>query len=218
MAESLPRSFTPALRFSFLTPAYDAIVGATMGDASLKRALLRLAEIQPRMDVLEFGCGTASLSIAGKLAHPEAAFVGLDPDARILDIARRKAERRGAAITLHRGHAGAHPFSPASFDRAFSSLVLHHLRLEAKREALFFLRNVLREGGALLVLDWDRPSNLAMRAAFTSVRLLDGFETTRDHVEGRLPCLLEEAGFRNVRPIERRDTIYGTLGFYRAER
>ena len=43
------------------------------------------------------------------------------------------------------------------------------------------------------------------RAVFTIVRLLEGFETTRENTRGQLPSLLTEAGFTQVRPNLQRD-------------
>lgn len=62
-------------------------------------------------------------------------------------------------------------------------------------------------------LDAD-PRNAVMRALFLVVQLLDGFETTADHVSGRFAALLSDAGFRDVRERQRLDTPVGTLGLF----
>jgi len=48
--------------------------------------------------------------------------------------------------------------------------------------------------------------------------VLDGFATTADNVEGRLPAMLVDAAFQDVRECGRLRTVYGTLALYRGER
>jgi hypothetical protein len=57
-----------------------------------------------------------------------------------------------------------------------------------------------------------------MRAAFLSVQLLDGFETTGDNVSGRLPEILAGAGLRDVRERRRLRTISGSMVLLSARR
>jgi hypothetical protein len=55
-----------------------------------------------------------------------------------------------------------------------------------------------------------------MRALFVGVQLLDGFESTRDNVAGRLVPLFEQAGFVEVTATQAFNTMFGTLALYRA--
>ena len=77
---------------------------------------------------------------------------------------------------------------------------------------------VLESGGELLVADWGRPSGRLMRTLFYGVQLLDGFENTRDNVEGRLPSIFTRAGFREVDVLREYATVHGTLTLYRARK
>src|SRR4029078_7875318 len=99
-----------------------------------------------------------------------------------------------------------------------ASVVLHHLAPGAKRRALAEAFRVLVPGGELHVADWGRPQNALMRALFYGVQLLDGFATTAENVEGMLPELFREAGFRDVGETESFSTVLGTLALYRAVR
>ena len=56
-----------------------------------------------------------------------------------------------------------------------------------------------------------------MRFAFL-VQLLDGFDNTRDNVQGQLPALFERAGFRHVCEVRTFATALGTLSLYRARK
>jgi ubiquinone/menaquinone biosynthesis C-methylase UbiE len=207
--------FVPALGAEWLTPLYDAVAWLA-GDRTLKQHLVALARIAPGHRVLDLGCGTGTLALLIAESCPGAEVVGLDVDPKILALARRKIGRSGAAVELCEASATAPPFPAASFDRILTTLVLHHLTTEQKREALAAARRLLRPGGELHVADWGRPHNLLMRAAALTFQLVDGGETTRANLEGRLPALIAEAGFADVAETERWMTPFGTLAFVRA--
>ena len=76
----------------------------------------------------------------------------------------------------------------------------------------------LQPGGQLHVADWGTPSNISMRIAFLSVRMLDGFKTTADNVNGLLPELFSTAGLEVAQESARYMTISGTLSLYRARK
>jgi ubiquinone/menaquinone biosynthesis C-methylase UbiE len=139
--------------------------------------------------------------------------VGLDPDPRALARARRKAARSGAAIRFDEGFADALPYPDASFDRAVSSFVFHHLDNEGKRGALAETLRVLRPGGAFALLDFggaaERPDGLL-------TRLFHHDEALRDNYGGRLAALLREAGFRDARAAAERRTWFGHVACYTA--
>jgi SAM-dependent methyltransferase len=73
------------------------------------------------------------------------------------------------------------------------------------------MRRVLRPGGLLVIGDWGRPHDPLMRAAFVPVQLLDGVSNTRGNVEGRVPALMEAAGFTGVTQVHRLRTVFGTF-------
>jgi ubiquinone/menaquinone biosynthesis C-methylase UbiE len=207
--------FVPALGTDWLTPLYD-VVAIIAGERPIKRRLIAAARIEPGHRVLDVGCGTGTLALMIKQACPEAHVVGLDVDAKILSIARRKLDRAGVDVELRQGSATAPQLASQSFDRVLTTLVLHHLTTPQKRETLAAAHRLLKPGGELHIADWGKPQNLLMRAASLTFHLLDGAETTAANLEGQLPALVSEAGFADVRETERRMTPFGTLAFIRA--
>ncbi len=211
--DAAPRDFVPALGRDWLTPFYDAVAWL-VGERAIKRDLIRQARIAAGHDVLDLGCGTGTLVLLVKDAHPDACVTGVDIDPRILALARAKVAAAGADVRLVEGSATDPPLAPASFDRVLSTLVLHHLTTAQKREAL--VRRILRPGGELHIADWGRPQNALMQLAALSFRLFDGVETTGANLRGELPALIAEAGFADVREVEHRMTPLGTLAYLSA--
>ena len=64
--------YIPALRFKWLTPLYDFFLSITMPEKKIKLALIEAASIPAGIKVLDFGCGTATLTIMVKEMYPEA--------------------------------------------------------------------------------------------------------------------------------------------------
>jgi hypothetical protein len=65
------------------------------------------------------------------------------------------------------------------------------------------------------VADWGKPNPL-LRLMFYTVQIVDGFENTRDNVDGRLGQFFKHAGFREVAMLTKVNTCLGTIALYRA--
>lgn len=212
------KSYIPALGYRWLTRFYDPVVQLTTREDAFKRDLLRQASLQHGQRILDLGCGTGTLALLAKRAHPGAEVFGLDADTEAVELARTKLEAAGIEVQLDQGLASALPYADESFDRALSSLFFHHLSSELKLEAMREVLRVLRPGGEFHIADWGKPTSSAMRLAFIAVQLLDGFRTTTDNVRGLLPDLLEFAGFEKVKTTKSYSTLVGTLSLYRARK
>src|SRR5919201_3788598 len=97
------RPFVPALGLRLLNPLYDPLLRLHTRERRWKGHLVDQMQIQRGERILDVGCGTGTLDLLIKEKHPDADVVGLDPDADILAIARRKAERAGVEIRFRRG-------------------------------------------------------------------------------------------------------------------
>ncbi len=210
--------YVPALGRSSLTRLYDPVMALTMREGTFRGHLVRQAGIHPGVRLLDLGCGTGTLTISIAGSHPDAKVVGLDGDADVLSIAKQKAAGAGVEIRFDVGLSYDLPYPDASFDRVVSSLLFHHLTRSDKRRTIAEIHRVLKPGGQLHVADWGRPGSFLMKMLFYSVRLLDGFATTRDNAQGRLPDLLEEGGFVGVAVRRELSTIFGTLALLSADK
>jgi ubiquinone/menaquinone biosynthesis C-methylase UbiE len=198
------RRFVPAAGYDWLLPLYD-VLAKLVGTEAAHRQLVAQADIAPGRHVLDIGCGTGNLTLLVKALHPGAEVVGLDPDPKALTRAQRKAGERGLALRLDHGFADALPYADASFDRVLSALMLHHLTLDEKARTLREARRVLRPGGSFHALDFEGDglvAHLFHRAALADQR--------------RIPALLRDAGFTDVRELPPRATVLGRVAYWRA--
>ena len=130
--------------------------------------------------------------------------------------ARRRQTRRASSLSWTGGLATELPYADGSFEVVFSSLLFHHLNRAAKHAAAWEVARVLVRGGRFLVADWGRASDPLMRGLFLTIQLVDGFETTRDNIHGRLPQILRAGGLAEVRERDRYRTVYGSLALIEA--
>lgn len=213
---AMTNRYIPALGFKALTPYYDTFVGLTTRESTVKQALINAACAGAPDIVVDIGCGTGTLAVGIKRRWPQTQVIGVDLDDQMLGYARAKTVDADLSVEFIKADAANLPLPDGLADRVVSSLFFHHLLPTQKRQALTEALRVLAPGGELYVADWGRPGNWLMRALFFPVRLLDGFANTADHVRGRLPALIREAGAEHVTPIAEFSTLFGTLTLLRA--
>jgi ubiquinone/menaquinone biosynthesis C-methylase UbiE len=206
------RTFLPAAGRDFLLPLYDPIV-RLLGADRATLALIDQAAIVPGERILDIGYGTGTLLVELKRRHPDATVVGLDPDPKAHARARAKAQRAGVTVVFDRGFADQLPYADDSFDRVFSSFMLHHLAASERAATLREVRRVLKPGGTFHLLDFvhehgDERGVLA-RLLHTSASLQDN---GRDRVLGQLA----DAGLATPREVTRRELLLGSAAYYQA--
>ena len=209
------KNYIPALKYNWLTKIYNPLVAFTMPELKFKKTLIQQASIENNYKVLDFGVGTATLSLLVKHKHPEAVVNGVDVDDKILKIAAEKIREQKAEITLTKYDGLILPYPTNHFDRVLTSLVFHHLDKNQKENSLKEIYRVLKPNGELHIADWGKPNNFGMRIAFYLVQFLDGFKTTTDNVKGLLPDYMKGGGFENIETSKSFNTIFGTLWLYK---
>lgn len=210
--------YIPALRFKWLTPLYDFFLNFTMPEKKNKQALIATANISAGAKVLDFGCGTATLTIMVKQIYPEAKVTGIDVDAEIFKKATQKIKEKKSDIFLLDYDGVALPFQDNSFERVISCLVFHHLDTDTKQKVLADIFRVLNKNGQLHIADFGRSKLWIQRTLFNIIRGLDGFKPTDANAKGLLPELIADSGFKNVDIQRRFKTMFGEVQIISAEK
>jgi ubiquinone/menaquinone biosynthesis C-methylase UbiE len=197
---NLQRTYLPAAGRDWALPLYDPLV-KLLGGNTARRELLGQAALASARRILDIGCGTGTLATEIRRLHSEISVVGLDPDPKALARARRKAEQAGLAIQFDQGFSDELPYPSASFDRVFSSFMLHHLPQAQKDKTLQEVRRVLTPGGSLHLMDFSQHHG-------------------NDYSQDPVLALVGQAGFARAEKIKGGALLFGLLpiAYYRAFR
>ena len=205
--------YVPAAGRDLFLPLYDPVARLLMRESMLRQSLLEQANIDRYHRVLDLGCGTGTMAILIRQRRTESTVVGVDGDPKVLDIARRKAAKVSLSIQFDESLADRLPYSERSFDRVLCSFVLHHLTHDGKIGALREAHRVLKPGGSFHLADFGPV--VGWYAALVARIVLRG-ERPGENLEGRLPQLMAEAGFQEIKERGYLNTTFGTVVFLSA--
>ena len=150
-SEQLPDGSVETARYTHGHSA--AVLSAHSRRGAADSAAYLLAHLRAEMDLLDVGCGPASITadLAERVAPGR--VVGLDAAAGALEAARATLSERGLSeqVEVTSGDVMALPFEDASFDVVHAHQVLQHLADPVG--ALAEMRRVTRPGGIVAVRD-----------------------------------------------------------------
>ncbi len=173
---------------------FDAVAGhwrdlsrEVLGDLDLAGAIA--SRVPEGAAVADLGCGPGEL--LERLSQRACLVIGVDNSQRMLELAGQrlngKASQDGhAGVSLRLGDLTHLPLREGEAQACVFSMVLHHLPDPVA--ALAEARRVLCPGGRLIIADFDRHENEAMRVLYGDARL--GLDRQQ------LRTWLEEAGFQ----------------------
>jgi ubiquinone/menaquinone biosynthesis C-methylase UbiE len=120
--------------------------------------------------VLDAGCGSGLMSVGLSLLHPDWRIEGVDCSPGLLTIARKQARRRGLEnVGFRCGDVEALPFADQEFDAAVAAGLFPNLNEPGM--ALREIHRVLKTGGQLLVIEFDRSTMTRVTRGFFSVMI-----------------------------------------------
>ena len=155
--------------FAIIADRYDLITALLSygQDARWKKKLVALADIQPGERALDLASGTGDIAFG--VAARGAKTFGLDITHRMMQLAQAKTRANAAGRSLAgggfiTGDMGSLPFATASFDLVTTGYGLRNV--PDLNMAIDEIARVLKPGGRLLSLDFNRPENHLVRAVY----------------------------------------------------
>lgn len=146
--------------------------------------------------ILDIGCGFGLFSAYFGQTHPGRTIVGVDPDARRVEMARRVAAGLGLPSQFHQGDARTLSFVEP-FDAAYVLDVMHHIPKDDQRAVLADLRDRLKPHGTLVLKDITTVPRFGLKFTELLDRVMVGWDEPlayRHHAEWAE--MLTSLGFR----------------------
>ena len=154
--------------------------------------------------VLEAGCGVGAQTVTLARNSPKALITSIDISETSLAEARKKGAAAGLTnVQFEQADIFNLPYGPESFDHIFVCFVLEHLSRPV--EALSTLKDYLRKGGTITVIEGDHgsvyfhPDSEAARKAIHCQVELQQRAGGNAMIGRELYPLLQQAGFHSVR-------------------
>ena len=184
----------PPLSFHLLTPLYDTICAVVGFNIKFR---LKIAEQIPdtARHIADIGCGTGAMTLLIKKRIRKATVLGIDPDEKALQRARKKAEKENVSVAFLNGIAQKLPLRPNSMDVVTSTLTLHHLPPSEKPKALAECWRVLKTGGIVVLADFGMPKSTVSKLLLKFIVL---FEHGEENYKGLIEKQVREAGFKII--------------------
>ena len=179
---------------------YDTFDRAVPFVRRIRNKLVDLAAPAQGEHVLDVGCGTGTLAIALKARVGAGKVCGIDPSPEMIEVAKKKAAKAGADTDFRLATIEELPFSDDSFDIVTSTLMLHHLPREVKRQGFAQIRRILKPGGRFTAADFAAQSHSPLGHLVS----LFGGHAPRESTVAELTPMLKEAGFSDVEVIPTR--------------
>jgi len=153
--------------------------------------------------VLEAGCGVGAQTVTLASNSPEAQITSIDVSETSLAEARKAVRSAGITnVALQQADIFRLPFASGSFDHVFVCFVLEHL--DRPIEALKKLKDVLKPGGSITVIEGDHGSTYFHPDSEYAHRAIDCLVELQARAKGnsligrQLYPLIREAGFDKV--------------------
>lgn len=146
--------------FQNVAPDWDELKNEILGPVDLNALIAE--EVAPGQVAVDLGCGTGELAL--RLEQKAQKVIGIDSSPGMLEQARKRIAHNGHRVELRLGELEHLPLRDETADMAIVSMALHTLSVPAVgiREA----RRVLKQGGRLVLVDFDKHDQPDVRDRF----------------------------------------------------
>gem|GEM_PF-1290411 len=187
--------YIPPAGAHMLTRLYDSFCVIFGLGKSFKKNIANSVKLNDSCVVADIGCGTGVFLEILQRKYPKARIIGIDPDKKALEIARKRTSKMNGSVQIINAFAESLPVDSNSVDACFSTLALHHMPDEIKEKALEEMYRILKPSGQIIITDFGQTDNRLMR----KVLFFEKIEYIEANFKGLIPQYLERIGFKNIR-------------------
>ena len=154
--------------FNRIAGRYDTMnrVLSARTDIGWRKKAIRVLKKKEPETILDIATGTADMAImACKLLNP-ARIVGIDISQQMLEEGRKKVEKEGLVdkIQLQSGDSETINFAENTFDAVMAAFGVRNF--ENLEKGLSEMLRVLKPGGQLVILEFSKPKQTAVRGLY----------------------------------------------------
>ena len=150
MKHLITRSLNLVARF------YDSFMKLTMDEEKFRQKIIELANLRGDEKTLDIGCGTGTSNLMLANSLDKGATYGIDVAPKMIEVARKKAQRERKKIEYRIGTSTALPYEDNKFDIVFTTLLFHHLNYEEKGKTLREIYRVLKVDGKYISAEFGQ--------------------------------------------------------------
>lgn len=167
--------------YKLISPGYDILDKTYFKDAGRNpREVLSSMISDKKCMVLDMCCGTGSNGLGIAMKNPEVTVVGLDRSKSMLGKARQKVRALGLEnVKFICRDASDTGLKAGMFDYIIIGLVLHECDPKLRRAILSEAHRLLKNDGRLIVLDWDRQTELGCKLKFAPMYITESIGTPK---------------------------------------
>ncbi len=196
---SVPGHYRPGFD-SWLAWFYDGSFHIVFFGLSKKLRNLFVDYMPARVKrVLDLATGTGEVALAIKEHLPKAQVFGIDLSNKMLSIARKKARKRGLKVEFRQENMERVRLPARYFDVVTVSFGLHEVPEKIRERVIREAYRLLKKGGRFVVMDFNTPQNIVLRALFSIFLAVFEEDYARTFLSQDLKKKLEAIEFRHVK-------------------
>ena len=213
------RAVAPLLRVRFWMAnlIFDRFLKGMAKNEEWLDTLFSTLSVGPGQDVLVLGSHSSSIVAALSKTFPTANFAVQDQNRKLRARAQRQTSLPNVANTLPAPAIDVLAFDKKSFHQVVCFLALHERRPEDKLILLTEIARVLRRGGILYIVEFDKPEN-DQESKMLRVAGRKSRAAVISHLSGTWLSFLSKAGFSDIRRRSSHSIKAGRLSVVTARR
>lgn len=183
-------------RYQWLYDGISRVAALSVGgERRFRRLALQDLSINQDTKILDLCCGSGQATQF--LVKDSQSVTGLDAS----PLSLRRAQQNVPEAEYVEAFAEKMPFPDNYFEIVHTSVAMHEMEPQQRRQIFQQVYRVLKPGGIFTMVDFHRPTNLLFWPGFAVFLWLFETETSWQLIESDVPAVLSEIGFEVSRHV-----------------